>query len=57
MTEKNTPLSERESKNLIPKIVVCMPDSEVYEYIDLFITKLYNKGYRVCKKIDKKVKP
>ena len=53
MIDKNI-LSERESKNLIIEMIISMPNSQVYRYIDLFLTRLYVKGYQVCKKTDKK---
>ena len=53
MTDQNI-LSDQEIKKLIPKIIVCMPNSEVYKYIDMFLTRLYDRGYQVCRKIDKK---
>jgi len=53
MTDKNI-LSEQESKKLITEMVLCTPSSEVYNDVAIFLTKLYDRGYQVCKKIDKK---
>ena len=47
-------LSEQESKKLITEMIVCMPNSEVYNDVAIFLTKLYDRGYAVCRKIDKK---
>lgn len=48
------PLSEADSRKLIPEIIICHPESQLYDTLDGFLTLLYDKGYEVCKKIDKK---
>lgn len=48
-----TLLTEREAKKVITEVMTCKEGSDVYNWIDTFLTLLYEKGYDIGKRTPK----